>query len=82
MNDTATSSGETIATDTALPQRFRPLRTWPAVVLVVLMFCARYGPARFEEDRLEVLDGGGIRTDAVLPAHPSLVAGCEQGHLA
>ena len=49
MNDSTRSSGETITTDTALPRKFRPLRTWPALLLVVLMLGARFGPALFEE---------------------------------
>src|SRR5438105_678496 len=49
MNDSTTTSGETVATDAALPRKFRPLRTWPAVILVVLMLGARFGPALFEE---------------------------------
>src|SRR5882724_6851684 len=49
MNDSTGSSGETPATDTALPRKFRPLRTWPAVILVVLMLGARFGPALLEE---------------------------------
>src|ERR1041385_2235862 len=48
MNDATTGSGETIRTDTALPRKFRPLRAWPAVLFVVLMLGARFGPALFE----------------------------------
>ena len=49
MNDATTGSGETIRTDTALPRKFRPLRAWPAVLFVVLMLGARFGPALFEQ---------------------------------
>ena len=30
------------------PPKFRPLRTWPALLLVALMIVARYGPAYLE----------------------------------
>jgi len=37
------SSGES-----APPAKFRPLRIWPALVLVVLMVAARFGPIYLE----------------------------------
>src|SRR4051794_25755961 len=49
MNDSITSSGESITTDAASPRQFRPLRTWPAVLFVMLMLGARFGPALFEQ---------------------------------
>src|SRR6476469_9861815 len=49
MNDSTTISSETTATDTALPRKIRPLRTWPALILVAVMLGARFGPALFEE---------------------------------
>src|SRR5262245_9999085 len=83
MNDpaTASASGGDSASGPSPVRIFRPLRTWPALGLVGLMFIARFGPG--------FLEGGmGVywmlvvpRSVAVLPAPHPLVAHRQSRHL-
>ena len=50
MNDQTSGAapGGITTGDLGVPAKFRPLRTWPALLLVGLMFLTRFGPDQLE----------------------------------
>src|SRR5262249_18362343 len=51
MNGEFTKTERLVETSAPGVTQFRPLRIWPAVILVVLMLATRFGPELFEGGR-------------------------------